>query len=213
MLQELILKNRSYRRFYQEHEITKSELINFIDMARLSPSPRNQQALKFIISCEKQKNNKIFETLSWAGAIQNWDGPKEGEKPSAYIIILGDNDIVPSGKNSFNEAAYGIAAQTILLATVEKELGGCMIAAIKKNILRKELEIDKVDFIKMDIEGAEIEALKGMEETLLKNNDVKLAIEAFHVVDGKPTSETIIPQLKNLEFEVCEEGGFVYAKK
>ncbi len=142
MLQELVLKNRSYRRFYQEHEITKSELINFIDMARLSPSPRNQQALKFIISCEKQKNNKIFETLSWAGAIQNWDGPKEGEKPSAYIIILGDNDIVPSGKNSFNEAAYGIAAQTILLATVEKELGGCMIAAIKKNILRKELEID-----------------------------------------------------------------------
>jgi len=79
--------------------------------------------------------------------------------------------------------------------------------------IRKELEIDKVDFIKMDIEGAEIEALKGMEETLLKNNDVKLAIEAFHVVDGKPTSETIIPQLKNLEFEVCEEGGFVYAKK
>jgi len=142
MLQELVLKNRSYRRFYQEHEITKSELINFIDMARLSPSPRNQQALKFIISCEKQKNNKIFETLSWAGAIQNWDGPKEGEKPSAYIIILGDNDIVPSGKNSFNEAAYGIAAQTILLAAVEKELGGCMIAAIKKNILRKELEID-----------------------------------------------------------------------
>lgn len=80
------------------------------------------------------------------------------------------------------------------------------------NILT-ELEINKVDFIKMDREGSEIEALKGMEENLKKNNDAKLAIEAFHVVDGKPTSETIIPQLKKLEFEVCEEGGFVYARK
>lgn len=79
------------------------------------------------------------------------------------------------------------------------------------NILT-ELKINKVDFIKMDIEGAEIEVLKGMEETL-RNNDVKLAIEAFHIVDGKPTSETIIPQLKKLGFKVCEEGGFVYAKK
>lgn len=79
------------------------------------------------------------------------------------------------------------------------------------NIMR-ELEIDKVDFIKMDIEGAEIEALKGMRETFA-NNDVKLAIEAFHRIDGKPTSETIIPQLRNIGFGVCEESGFIYAKK
>lgn len=137
MLKELILKTRSYRRFYQEHEISESQLIELIDLARLSASPRNQQSLKFAVSCAKEKNEKIFTTLSWAGALPDWDGPEEGEKPSAYIIILGDTEIVPEGKTSYNEAAYGIAAQSIMLGASEQELGGCMIAAIKRKNLRE----------------------------------------------------------------------------
>lgn len=79
------------------------------------------------------------------------------------------------------------------------------------NIL-SESNIEKIDFIKIDIEGAEIHALEGMRK-ILRNNDVKLAIEAFHVVDGKPTYKTIVPQLKTWEFNVLEKSGFVYAKK
>jgi FkbM family methyltransferase len=79
------------------------------------------------------------------------------------------------------------------------------------NILR-ELGIKRADFIKMDIEGAEIEALKGMNETL-KDNDVKLAIAAYHTVNGKATYKTIVPWLKGKGFEVHTEGGIVYARK
>jgi len=50
----------------------------------------------------------------------------------------------------------------------------------------KNREIGKVDFIKMDIEGAEIEAIKGAKNTL-KNYDVNLAIASYHIVDGKKT--------------------------
>lgn len=78
------------------------------------------------------------------------------------------------------------------------------------NIL-KELGVKRVDFIKMDIEGAEIEALKGMNETL-ENNDVKLANED-HFVNGKRTYKIIAPQLKERGFEVRKRNGIVYARK
>lgn len=52
------------------------------------------------------------------------------------------------------------------------------------------LGIPKVDFIKMDIEGAEIEALKGCKR-LLKSNRVNLAIASYHILDGLPTCKRL----------------------
>jgi 3-dehydroquinate dehydratase len=79
------------------------------------------------------------------------------------------------------------------------------------NIL-EELGVTRVDFIKMDIEGAEIQALEGMERTL-KENDVRLVIAAYHEVDGKPTWKTIVPWLKQMGFRVRVRESYVYADK
>jgi len=74
------------------------------------------------------------------------------------------------------------------------------------NIL--ELEISKVDFVKMHIEGAEIEALKGMDGVL--KGRPKLAIAAYHIVNGKETFKTIIPWLEKKGFVTWKIGGIVY---
>jgi FkbM family methyltransferase len=52
------------------------------------------------------------------------------------------------------------------------------------------LGIQRVDFIKMDIEGAEIEALKGAAKTL-KSNSVHLAIASYHILNGEQTSSEV----------------------
>ena len=70
--------------------------------------------------------------------MTDWPGPDEGERPAAYIIILGDTKI---SKNFYCD--HGIAAQSILLGAVEKGLGGCIFASIDREALRKTLNIDK----------------------------------------------------------------------
>jgi nitroreductase len=136
VIQDLILKNRSYRRFHQEFDIKLETLRELIDLARLSPSARNAQPLKYILSYDRQKKSLIFPHLAWAGYLTGWSGPGEGERPSAYIIILGDTEI----SRSFG-CDYGIAAQSIMLGATEKGLGGCMIASIDREGLRKALKI------------------------------------------------------------------------
>ena len=136
MLKELVLKNRSYRRFNQSKPIDKGTLLEFVDLARNTPSGRNLQTLKYFISADPTTNAKIFPTLSWAGYLKDWDGPIEGERPTGYIVILEDALI---GKNLVHD--QGIAAQTILLAAVEKGLGGCMIYSVKRKDLSEILNI------------------------------------------------------------------------
>ena len=137
MIKDLVLKNRSYRRFHQNEIIELNTLTELVDLARLSASAANLQPLKYIISSESVKNENIFKTLGWAGYLKDWNGPVEGEKPSAYIVILNDLSI-----NKNPSLDTGIAAQSILLGSIEKDLGGCMIGNINKVELRSLLNID-----------------------------------------------------------------------
>lgn len=137
LLKDLVLKNRSYRRFYQEEKISRDTLKELIELARLTPSAANRQPLKYLLSTEKESNNRIFPNLSWAGFLKDWPGPEEGERPSAYIVMLGDTEI---SKNYWCDP--GIAAQTILLGAVEKGYGGCIIGAVNREGLRATLNID-----------------------------------------------------------------------
>jgi len=136
MMYDLIRKNRSCRRYYQDMTITGEQLRYLVELARLSASTANLQPLKFILSSTPEKNSLIFPCLSWAGYLRDWEGPEEGEKPSGYITILGDKDIM---KNF--DCNHGIAAQSILLGAVEMDFGGCMIASIKRDKLRAALKI------------------------------------------------------------------------
>lgn len=137
MIKELIIKNRSYRRFYQNERMDFETLRELVDLARLSPSGANRQAIKYVLSNTNQSNEKIFNTLAWAGYLKDWKGPIEGERPSAYIVMLKDLSLGQSTPQD-----EGIAAQSILLGAVEKGLGGCILANINRKQLAAELNLD-----------------------------------------------------------------------
>lgn len=136
MLRDLILENRSYRRFHGDTGVEEETLRELVDLARFSASGGNVQPLKYILSNDPKKNASIFSCLAWAGYLEDWPGPVEDERPSAYIIVVGDKDIC----EAFG-CDQGIAAQSILLGAAEKGLGGCMIGSIKRKKLCEALNV------------------------------------------------------------------------
>lgn len=136
MLAELVKRNRSYRRFDPEVPVTLETLRRLVNLARLSASAANRQPLKFVLSVDAERNARIFPCLRWAGYLKDWDGPAEGERPTAYIVIVGDTEI----SRDFG-VDHGIAAQSIMLGAAERGLGGCMIGSIDRPALRETLDI------------------------------------------------------------------------
>jgi nitroreductase len=135
-LNTLVKNSRSYRRFDESNPISGETLRAFVSLARFSPTGMNAQPLKFWLSNTGEMNALIFPHMGWAGGLEHWHGPVEGERPSAYIIILGDTAI----KDSFG-VDHGIAAQSIMLGAAEKGLGGCIMGSAKKEALRSALGI------------------------------------------------------------------------
>lgn len=135
-IRELIEKNRTYRRFYQNVEVSQEDLRELIDLARLSSTGGNLQSLKYVLSQTLATNTQIYKTLRWAAYLKDWDGPQEGERPSAYVVVLHDQRI---SKGFYWD--HGIAVQSILLGATEKGLGGCQFDSVDRVALAQELNL------------------------------------------------------------------------
>lgn len=138
MFRDLVLKNRSYRRFDGNIPIPRQTLVELIDLARFIPSGRNLQPLKYLIAYTPERNNLIFACLAWAGYLKDWGGPAENERPTGYIVVLGDKRLA----TNFG-IDPGIAAQTILLGAVERGLGGCIIGSVNRPLLAASLGVSE----------------------------------------------------------------------
>ena len=188
MIDDLVRKSRSYRRFYQDAAIELETLRGLVGLARLSPSAANLQPLRYLLSSEPRRNALIFPHLAWAAYLKDWPGPREGERPSAYIIILGDTEVSKSV-----DWDHGIAAQTILLGATEKGLGGCMIASIRKQSLRKDLNIPpRYEILLIVALGKPKETV--VIETVGPGGDIKYwrDSEGIHHVPKRPLEEIIV---------------------
>jgi len=136
MIEGLVRRTRSYRRFQQDVPVRLGVLRQQVQLARLSASASNLQPLKYVLSNDPETNGRIFPLLGWAGYLKDWGGPAEGERPSAYVVILGDTRI----RGDFG-CDHGIAAQSIMLGMTEQGFGGCMIGSIDRDELRNVLDI------------------------------------------------------------------------
>ena len=141
MLKDLVMKNRSYRGFDESFRFSREELLELVDLTRYTASSVNEQPLKYYIAFEKEDGEQILPLTMWARALKDTQLPHSGMGPSAFIIICQDMNI--SANTTRFQRDVGIAAQTILLAAVEKGLGGCMIGSFRKPELKSLLGLSE----------------------------------------------------------------------
>jgi len=186
-LRDLVFKTRSYRRFEESQRIDLKVLEGLVDLARMSASAANRQPLKYLLYNTPEYCQKIFPSVAWAAYLKDWYGPAPGERPSAYVIILGDKSIA----ESFNFDP-GIAAQSIMLGATEAGFGGCMIASIKREALRNDLRIpEKFEIVLILALGKPAENIIIDE---IRNDDVKYWRDdkQNHHVPKRPLDELIL---------------------
>ena len=139
MLKELVTKNRSWRGYNENRRVTREELMDLVDHARLCPSSVNGQPFRYYLAWEKEEVDRIQKLTRWARALPQMTLPHPGMCPTAFIIITQDTNI---GANLMRyQKDVGIVAQTMLLAATEKGLGGCMIGNFVAAEVKEELQL------------------------------------------------------------------------
>lgn len=137
MLIDLLTKNRSYRRFDESVQISEETLRDLVGATRFCASAANRQPLKYRLVFDPVLVDQVFDCLKFAAYLTDWTGPEQGERPAAYIIVLGDEEI-----SKFPEVDAGIAIQTILLRATELGFGGCIFASVQREKVRSLLALD-----------------------------------------------------------------------
>jgi len=133
----------------------------------IEPEAKNYEVLRKVA---KLNEGKVAPILPLKVAVYREDCPLElntSVSPSCHTL-----------------SQYYGERQSHLLNTKEE------IQALKIDTLVEQLGLEKVDFIKMDIEGAEVDALLGAEETI-KRFKPKLAISTYH----RPTDPVEIREI------------------
>ena len=133
-LMSLLAKNRSTRGFDTTFKVRKDQLVSLVEAARLAPSARNQQALRFrLVTAEEA--DLVLPHIRLGGALPELNLPLPGTEPNAFVVICSDKE------GRYIDIDLGCASQTMLLRAVEMGLNGVCIAAFDHDAVREALRL------------------------------------------------------------------------
>lgn len=139
MIKDTVLKSRSCRTFDESRIISKDELLSLIDTARVCPSAMNRQPLKYKLTFEREETEALLSLTKWGGSLPDLKLPPDGGHPTAFITVCCDTDICESIDSARFDA--GIVSQTVMLASCEMGLGGCILGAFDKGLVASVLSL------------------------------------------------------------------------
>lgn len=135
---ELLISDRSYRRFDESKKITEEELLKLVELTRYCASGRNLQPLRYRIVSSEEECDKVFRLLAWAGYLTDWDGPEAGERPVAYLVQCLDGRLA---KDCLCDD--GLQLQAITLGARTLGMGGCILKAFDPNKMKEALGLEE----------------------------------------------------------------------
>ena len=133
-LMSLLAKNRSTRGFDTSFKVRKNQLVSLVEAARLAPSARNQQVLRFrLVTAEEA--HLVLPHIGLGAALPELHLPLPNTEPNAFIVICATKE------GRYVDMDLGIATQTMLLRAVEMGLNGVCIAAFDRETRSANLKL------------------------------------------------------------------------
>jgi nitroreductase len=133
----LAITTRRTIRLFDQKPIPSSLLERMINAARLSPSAANRQVLEYLVIQHADNRNKLFSSLKWAAAVYPKRNPAEGQKPTAYVIVL----VRDAELNVMNASDAGAAMENMILTAWNEGVGSCWMGAIDRDKIRADFAI------------------------------------------------------------------------
>ncbi len=171
----------------------------------------------YIAKRKLQKGDYVLDLGAFHGAFTIYASKKVGMSGRVYAFepekgnlnILMENLKLNNCKNVkvikkgvWNKKAFLHFSGTGLGGKIDKTGEEVIeVTDLDSELKRMKINPKRISFIKMDIEGAEIEALNGMRD-LLKIGNPFLAIASYHQRDGEQTYKKIEKILKDLGYNV-----------
>ena len=156
------------------------------------------------VDCGCYDGSTCYNFAGWCGAkgfdhIYSFEAdPKNYEKSKEILAPLGKCDLYPYGAADVNKKVYfaSEAFETSCIISREeaekRNFEG--VEEIETVALDDVLEGKRVTFIKMDIEGAEYEALSGARKLILENRP-RMAISVYHKFEDFVTLANLVLEM------------------
>lgn len=135
-LKNLLVKDRSIRRFDASCPIGTDILRSLVDLTRYCASSRNLQPLRYRIVESEAERELVYPLLAWAGYLKDWDGPVPSERPVAYLVQCLDTDLINSCL-----CDDGLQIQAITLGAAALGIGACIIKSFNAPKLKGVLSL------------------------------------------------------------------------
>lgn len=137
MLKELFLKNRSCRTYDESYKVSREELCDMVDCARLAPSSMNMQPFCYRLVHTPEELALVQPLTGWAAGLPDIKLPPEGKCPTAFIVIC--QDTAKFGPQERFLKDVGICALAIQMRACEMGLAGCMIGSFDRKKIHEVL--------------------------------------------------------------------------
>ena len=155
MFKDIVKKSRSYRGYDESRRISREELLELVDCARLAPSRVDGQPFQYLLVWKKEDVDRLQPLTGWARALPDMKLPHPGKCPTAFVVICQNTEWDPDLNRYLRDV--GAVAQTMLLAATQEGLGGIMIGNFSPAKVAQEMELPEtivpmliVAFVKPD---------------------------------------------------------------
>ena len=131
-LDQILSNRRTTRHFNPAKPITQTELIPLLEAARLAPSAKNFQPLRYVVVLSEHERNRLH-----AISEQAWF-----YKAPSYIVVIGDHN--KAWQRTHCDLTYvdaSIALTQMLLKAAAMGLGATTVAAFDQDLCRELLQI------------------------------------------------------------------------